>query len=79
MNIGFSAESPEEYTKWTGLLLHTANMDGAIQTMRLGGDVAAEIKQFRLNVKNRRMKVGEDKKLGRPQLELILHCPFLGL
>ena len=50
--------------------------------MRLGGDVAAEIKQFRrarvrakrslwllraaallrLNVKNRRMKVGEDKK-----------------
>ncbi|CAE7257301.1 PHKG2 [Symbiodinium natans] len=62
VNIGFSAESPEEYTKWTGLLMHTANMDGAIQTMRLGGDVAAEIKQFRLNVKNRRMKVGEDKK-----------------
>jgi len=62
VNMCFSAESPEEYTKWTGLLMHTANMDGAIQTMRLGGDVAAEIKQFRLNVKNRRMKVGEDKK-----------------
>ncbi|CAJ1455094.1 unnamed protein product [Effrenium voratum] len=62
VNLCFSAESPEEFSKWTGLLIHSANMDGAIQTMRLGGDVAAEIKQFRLNVKNRRIKVGEDKK-----------------
>eukprot|EP00435_Cladocopium_sp_Y103_P019366 s458_g4.t1 len=62
INICFSAESPDEYTKWTGLLMHTANMDGAIQTMRLGRDVAADIKEFRLSVKNRRMKVGADKK-----------------
>lgn len=62
INICFSAESPEEYAKWTGLLMHTANMDGAIQTMRLGKDVAADIKEFRLSVKNRRMKVGADKK-----------------
>jgi len=58
----FSSENAEEYAKWSQLLTAAVNLDGVMQTMRLGGEVAAEIRQFRLNVKNRRMKVGEDKK-----------------
>jgi len=58
----FSAESEAEYGKWRSLLSQATNLDGAMQTIRLGGAVADELKQFRLAVKNRRMKVGEDTK-----------------
>lgn len=58
----FSAESEAEYQKWRSLLSQATNLDGAMQTIRLGGVVADELKQFRLAVKNRRMKVGEDTK-----------------
>ncbi|CAK8999786.1 Kinesin-like protein KIF13B [Durusdinium trenchii] len=77
----FSAESEAEYQlldpegltkrcgcdtrKWRSLLSQATNLDGAMQTIRLGGVVADELKQFRLAVKNRRMKVGEDTKDGR--------------
>jgi len=62
ISMCFSAESEQEYQKWRSLLSQTSNMDGAMQTIRLGGAVADELKQFRLAVKNRRMKVGEDTK-----------------
>eukprot|EP00913_Durusdinium_trenchii_P034870 g32618.t1 len=61
----FSAESEAEYQKWRSLLSQATNLDGAMQTIRLGGVVADELKQFRLAVKNRRMKVkaeGDRKK-----------------
>jgi len=58
----FSAETDQEHQKWRSLLSQASNLDGAMQTMRLGGAVADELKQFRLAVKNRRMKVGEDTK-----------------
>ncbi|CAE8646368.1 unnamed protein product [Polarella glacialis] len=62
INLVFAAESAEEYQKWTSRLTSAANMDGIMQTMRLGGEMAAELKTFRLTVKNRRMKVVDDEK-----------------
>lgn len=34
--------------KWRNLLSQATNLDGAMQTIRLGGAVADELKQFRL-------------------------------
>mmetsp|Transcript_6557 Transcript_6557/g.14185 ORF Transcript_6557/g.14185 Transcript_6557/m.14185 type:complete len:691 (-) Transcript_6557:51-2123(-) len=62
ISMCFSAESEQEYQKWRSLLSQASNLEGAMQTIRLGGAVADELKQFRLAVKNRRMKVGEDTK-----------------
>eukprot|EP00930_Biecheleria_cincta_P059873 TRINITY_DN45589_c0_g1_i1.p1 TRINITY_DN45589_c0_g1~~TRINITY_DN45589_c0_g1_i1.p1 ORF type:complete len:701 (-),score=151.00 TRINITY_DN45589_c0_g1_i1:124-2226(-) len=62
LNMCFSAESAEEYQLWTSKLSSAANMDGIMQTMRLGGDVARERQAFRLSVKNRRLKVQQNKK-----------------
>ncbi|CAJ1356039.1 unnamed protein product [Effrenium voratum] len=62
ISMSFCAESEAEYQKWRSLLSQATNLDGAMQTIRLGGAVADELKQFRLAVKNRRMKVGEDTK-----------------
>ncbi|CAE8627658.1 unnamed protein product [Polarella glacialis] len=62
INLVFAAESAEEFQKWTSSLTSVANMDAVMQTMRLGGEMAAELKTFRLTVKNRRMKVIDDEK-----------------
>lgn len=62
LDMCFSAESAEEYQLWTSKLTSAANMDGIMQTMRLGEGVARERQAFRLSVKNRRLKVESNKK-----------------
>lgn len=62
INLVFSAETADEHQKWTDMLHSTANMDGIMQTARLGGEMAEEIQRCRLVVKNRRMKVEHDNK-----------------
>eukprot|EP00747_Dinoflagellata_sp_TGD_P100992 gnl/TRDRNA2_/TRDRNA2_168212_c0_seq3.p1 gnl/TRDRNA2_/TRDRNA2_168212_c0~~gnl/TRDRNA2_/TRDRNA2_168212_c0_seq3.p1 ORF type:complete len:702 (+),score=160.25 gnl/TRDRNA2_/TRDRNA2_168212_c0_seq3:87-2108(+) len=54
----FAAESKDDYTVWTKKLLSHARMD--LPTMKLGAEMAEDLKTFMVNVKNRRMKVGDN-------------------
>eukprot|EP00933_Yihiella_yeosuensis_P018659 TRINITY_DN15240_c0_g1_i3.p1 TRINITY_DN15240_c0_g1~~TRINITY_DN15240_c0_g1_i3.p1 ORF type:complete len:689 (+),score=146.41 TRINITY_DN15240_c0_g1_i3:50-2116(+) len=62
VHLVFSAESKAEYDEWMEKVVSAANLDAAMQTMRLGGEMADQIQTFRLGVKNRRMKVVENEK-----------------
>lgn len=58
----FAVDTDQEYKDWLEKLKSTANMEDMIQTMQLGANMANELKLFKLNVKNRRLKVEKDDK-----------------
>mmetsp|Transcript_20322 Transcript_20322/g.36292 ORF Transcript_20322/g.36292 Transcript_20322/m.36292 type:complete len:686 (-) Transcript_20322:45-2102(-) len=62
LKMWFAAESAEEFKIWEQKLSSAANLDGVLQTVQLGQEIAKDMAHFRLNVKHRRLKVGEDQK-----------------
>lgn len=55
-----AAESAEELSVWMTRLQAAQRMD-MIVTLQLGADMANDLQAFRVNIRNRRMKVEEDK------------------
>jgi len=62
-SVYFACETPDDYEQWTTKLQNTINMD-IIKTMQLGQKMAEDINEFKLTVKNRRMKVESDDEGG---------------
>eukprot|EP00747_Dinoflagellata_sp_TGD_P100993 gnl/TRDRNA2_/TRDRNA2_168212_c0_seq4.p1 gnl/TRDRNA2_/TRDRNA2_168212_c0~~gnl/TRDRNA2_/TRDRNA2_168212_c0_seq4.p1 ORF type:complete len:701 (+),score=150.23 gnl/TRDRNA2_/TRDRNA2_168212_c0_seq4:87-2105(+) len=56
--VFFAAESQDDYATWTKKLLSHTRLD--MPTIHLGEDMAEDLKIFMVNVKNRRMKVGDN-------------------
>jgi serine/threonine protein kinase len=54
--MGFAAESEEELKAWMQMLKQAAKMD-LLVTMKLGKQMEDDLKEFRLNVRNRRLKI----------------------
>jgi hypothetical protein len=54
----FAAESNEDRDRWIGFIRRCAQINVA-QTMKLGADLAKNLQDFRLTVRNRRMKVDQ--------------------
>jgi serine/threonine protein kinase len=58
-SIIFACETPENMQAWKTAFEQAKML--AVQTMKLGASVALELKEFRLNVKNRRLKVDKSQ------------------
>jgi hypothetical protein len=56
VQLGFAAESSEEMDEWMKFLKQAGRMN-LLVTMKLGAQMEADLKEFRLNVRNRRMKI----------------------
>merc|ERR1719350_2426806 len=56
----FACESQEEYELWTKQLMRASTLE--IPTMQLGAAMANDIRQFMVEVRNRRMKVSEENR-----------------
>jgi len=59
--IGLAAESEQELKDWLDKLGKVKQMDMVV-TFKLGSKMADDLKAFKINVSNRRMKVDEDGK-----------------
>jgi hypothetical protein len=58
----FGTETEEEYLEWVEKMQSAVNMDDVMFTMKLGAELADELKKFKISVQNRRLVVKKDEK-----------------
>merc|ERR1712232_624678 len=62
VNAIFACETEEEYEEWAEQLKSTVNMDDVMQSFKLGGELADDLKKFKRTVQNRRVAVKQSEK-----------------